>query len=195
MQQKHLLCKVFQDVRTKCSSFQQTELGLQAQRDTAQEALKTHGTEAKAAAASVQSAHVRVHHMEKQLAARVDELDNLQLEYNMMATEAEEWRAKGVALSVQLEASVRAVDASKARAKVLTSQVQQRQDEMANLKHQLTTLNDHRCVSQVWRPSSNESHSPCAEQRAAQLARAVSTTFCLCTAACSPITHRVHAQG
>jgi regulator of replication initiation timing len=119
---------------------------MQKQRDNAQEALRAHASEGRAASAAQQSALARVQHMETQLAARVDELGSLRRELSMAANESEEWRAKGVALATQLDASGRAAEAAKARAKVLENQVQQRDDDVMNLKKQLSALMDSRCA-------------------------------------------------
>ena len=85
-------------------------------------------------------------HAETQLAARVEEMDNVRHELAMMAAESEEWRAKGVALSAQLDGASRAADAAKARVKVLENVVQLRDDDARVLKQQVAALMDSRCT-------------------------------------------------
>ena len=118
---------------------------VQAQRDTARDALKADASHGKAAAAAQQAALARVRHMDTQLTARVAELDGVRGELSARSKEADDWRTKGVALSVQLEASERALEASQGRGKVLENQLGHKESEIANLQRQLAVLHDCRC--------------------------------------------------
>jgi chromosome segregation ATPase len=102
--------------------------------------------ELKSATAAEQSTALRLRHMDTQLAARVEELEQLRMHAAAALKQADEWRGKGVALSAQLEASDRALSGVRARCKVLEGRLQQRDDEMAVLKRQLVELDDCRCA-------------------------------------------------
>lgn len=77
----------------------------------------------------------------------MDELAALRDEASSAVQEADAWRGKGVALGAQLDASDRALDATKARCKVLERQVQQRDDGMGAVKRQLAAMHDSRCAA------------------------------------------------
>lgn len=126
-------------------------VAMQAQRDGAQQAVKANDNAAKAASAAQQSMQARMHHMDRQLAARAEELDSLRREMTLVATEAEEWRAKGVEAHGQLQGNARAAEDAKARVQVLERQAQQKDDAIAQLKRQLDTTLESKCASYMSR--------------------------------------------